>query len=183
MKTLRLTFWAMTAGYWLLIATLTHLPPKYLPHVPLDDKLEHFLAYGGLSAVLGFALWTTFPGRPLLPFLVLVIAMVYGGLDEQTQKLVGRDCDFDDWLADVAGAMAGILPVVISQRLFERRLGLRSASALPAALTPAPILAPELEAALEAYTDGDEAEVPDGPARPARRPGTPSRDAPSRPPG
>ena len=38
--------------YWLLIGTLTHLPATELPHVRVNDKLEHFAAF----ALLGFLL-------------------------------------------------------------------------------------------------------------------------------
>jgi hypothetical protein len=123
----------------------------------MDDKLQHFLAYGGLGGVLGFALWTTFPNRRVLPFVVFGVALVYGALDEVTQAFVGRTPDVDDWLADAAGAAAGILPAAILQRVFEQRFSgwingpsddLKTAEE---AEDPGVALAPELEAALDAY--------------------------------
>ena len=137
MRAARLIFWFVTAAYWVGICVLTHLPPAQIAHVAdwlnlhLDDKVEHVLAFATLAGLLGMTLWVTFPHRPALLWGVLVVAMVYGALDEQTQKLVGRTCDLDDWIADTVGAMAGILPVLILQRFVRlpgaRREALRQA--------------------------------------------------------
>ena len=149
MRYLRLIFWAVTAGYWVLIATLTHLPPKDLPHLSVDDKLQHFLAYAGLAGVLGMALWVTFPARRTLPFLVFGVALLYGAIDEYTQQFVGRTPELDDWLADAAGAAAGVLPAAILQRVFEHKF--RKPARRPRTVDVA--LAPELEAALDATSE------------------------------
>ena len=95
----------LTAGYWVVLFVLTHLPPNRIPRGPSNDKLNHFLAYMVLSFLLGAALWVLLPARRrLTPLLVVVAAMAYGGFDEFTQIAVGRDCELGDWLADVAGA-------------------------------------------------------------------------------
>lgn len=113
---LRLLSWFLTAVWWLAIAIGTHIPPEHLP-IHGHDKTYHLLGYAGLSLLLGFAVLFTFPRRRWMPLAVLAMAFLYGFLDEQTQKLVGRTCDFDDWIADAVGAMAGILPVLITQQL------------------------------------------------------------------
>src|SRR4051794_38726611 len=105
MNYFRLLFWLLTAAYWVGIATLTHLPPQQVEHLAtflgfhVDDKLVHLLAYGALALLLGMTLWVSFPRKPWLVWSVMLILMAYGALDEQTQKLVGRTCDLDDWIA------------------------------------------------------------------------------------
>src|SRR5688572_5741349 len=118
-RRLRLLFWLLTAAWWALIATLTHLPLGDLPYVPGSDKTHHLLAYAALALFLGFALLFTFPRRWWLPWGVLAVGMCYGAVDELTQPLVGRWAEFDDWIADAVGTAAGILPVLIVQRVLD----------------------------------------------------------------
>lgn len=118
-RRLRLLFWLLTAAWWVVIATVTHLPPGQLPRVPGSDKTHHLLAYAALALLLGFALLFTFPRRWWLPWGVLVVGMCYGGLDEWTQTWVGRTAEFEDWIADAVGTAAGILPVLIVQRVLD----------------------------------------------------------------
>ena len=49
--------------------------------------------------------------RPLtLAVVATIVALLasYGAFDEVTQPIVGRDCDFWDWVADMAGILVGI---------------------------------------------------------------------------
>src|SRR5689334_4624186 len=109
MLSTRRILWGVTIVYWGVLFTLTHLPPEHLPHGPGGDKFQHFTAYAVLSFTLGATLWQAFPSRRrLIPLLVLLVAALYGGFDEITQILVHRDCELNDWLADISGAaMAG----------------------------------------------------------------------------
>src|SRR5947207_2664503 len=87
LRLVRLLFWLATAGYWVTLCVLTHLPPQDLPHVGMNDKVEHLLAYGMLAGLIALALWVTFPRRPWLAWGVLVVGLVYGAIDERTQPL------------------------------------------------------------------------------------------------
>ena len=116
MNYVRLGFWFLTACYWVGMAVLTHLPPRDVPHTPVNDKVQHFLAYAALAGFLALTVWVTFPSRPRLIWVVLVIGLAYGFIDEQTQKLVGRSCDLKDWVADAFGTMAGVLSVLVLRR-------------------------------------------------------------------
>jgi VanZ family protein len=40
-------------------------------------------------------------------------------VDELTQPWVGRWAELDDWIADAVGTAAGILPVLIVQRVLD----------------------------------------------------------------
>lgn len=68
---------------------------------PPWDKLVHFIAYGGFTALL----WVSFGGRR--PWLGFGIAVLVGLLDETTQSaLPTRIADPVDLLADSCGAAA-----------------------------------------------------------------------------
>lgn len=102
---------AALAVYWLAMAIGTHIPRSLVPgggSIPWD-KLAHFGAFallaGLLAAVAGLGVrlsWLTAIG-------VLAAVWLYGALDEATQALVrGRSADWKDWIADAAGAIAGL---------------------------------------------------------------------------
>jgi VanZ family protein len=52
--------------------------------------------------------------------IILLLLAAYGSFDEITQRLVGRRCEFGDWLADMAGAMLGLAAQSLSFRFFRR---------------------------------------------------------------
>lgn len=82
-----------------LVATLT-LASSYTESAPGYDKLYHFLGFIALSFPLSFA-------RPKLLLQVVLGVAVYGGLIEVVQPGVGRQAEWGDFLADVAGAVVG----------------------------------------------------------------------------
>ena len=131
MTSTRRILWAITACYWGVLFTLTHLPPQHLPHGPGSDKLHHFAAYMVLSFILGATLWQAFPARRrVVPLLVLLVAALYGGFDEITQILVHRDCELNDWLADISGAaFAGAVLYLL--QIYVLRRARSSAAAAP----------------------------------------------------
>ena len=130
MRFTRTVLWAITGLYWVVLFVMTHLPPRRLPHGPGSDKLHHFLAYLVLSFLLGAALWQAFPSRRRwMPMLVVLAAMAYGAFDEFTQIAVGRDCELNDWLADVAGACFAGAALYLLQIYFARRARLGAAGA------------------------------------------------------
>jgi len=96
-------------AYWALIFTLTHLPPRALPHVNIWDKLEHLLAYGCLGGLLFLTLWLVRPRLAQLGIVVLAIGMMYGAIDEWLQIPVHRDCDLQDWFADTSGVAIAVV--------------------------------------------------------------------------
>lgn len=100
------------AAYWLFLVVLTHWPnpwpnqgePKHL------DKLVHFTLYGVLAGLAAAALTRRGSHANVRPMLgVLLLAVVFGLVDETTQPYTGRDFDWWDWLADGLGAAAGLL--------------------------------------------------------------------------
>lgn len=96
------------ACYWLALYVGTHLPnPPAIPLQP-SDKLLHVVAYAGLALLVSLN-WSL--RRPLgwrRGVAVLVLLAAFAVFDELTQILVGRTCDFYDWLADVVGVLIGL---------------------------------------------------------------------------
>lgn len=109
------------ALYWLAIFTLTHVPISPPPtRVPNADKVAHLLMYG-LLALFYFAARSTI--RPLVrsDYLQgLLIFALYGVADELLQIPVGRTCDALDWVADIAGALAGTGLFLLVHKLRRR---------------------------------------------------------------
>ncbi len=95
-------------AYWITLFLLTHMKPIETG-VPGNDKLAHFVAYGILAFL--FMLCLHVNGHRISRRWMLVtfaLAITYGMLDEWSQMYVGRTCSFNDWIADAAGAAAGI---------------------------------------------------------------------------
>lgn len=108
-------------GYCLL--RQTSLPGQDVPDMKISDKIEHFAAYGGLAVLLSFTFNFQRKIRLLAdhPFIFTVFLIaVYGMLDELHQRFIpGRSCDIKDWIADVTGALLGMMVVLIIRKVHE----------------------------------------------------------------
>ena len=103
--------WALLilALYWTLLFVGTHLPPKDVPELKASDKTLHFLAYAGL-AFLTAASSAILTSRMAVRWLLTVFLIAgYAAVDEFTQPLVGRTAEMADWMADLAGIVAGLI--------------------------------------------------------------------------
>lgn len=117
--------------YWTALFTATHLPPRDAPSVGVPDKLLHFLAYGGLGFLLVLSATTFRPLRPRAFAALLAILAIYGILDELLQSVVARTPELFDWLADLAGGLAGMLAAGLMLALLDRWRSGRAADAVP----------------------------------------------------
>jgi uncharacterized membrane protein len=93
---------ALTTLVATAIAILTLAPVSVLNGLPANDKVYHLIAF----AVL------VLPGAVLYPrglALVLPFAIVFGGAIEIIQPVVGRNGEWHDFNADVAGVGIGVL--------------------------------------------------------------------------
>ena len=88
--------------------------PEILPH---QDKIFHALLYGGFAFLLGRALPGFVSRRPWAAAAAIVLlAASYGALMEILQgslPLIARECSPADMLANLAGAVIGIIPIII----------------------------------------------------------------------
>ena len=109
--------------YWILLFTLTSLPTQSVPAVGVNDKVEHLLAYFGLSFLLYLAL--LFQKKFVLlrnnaALFALLIVFAYGIIDELHQLMVpGRSCELMDFLADVFGGILGVITLKILFRYYK----------------------------------------------------------------
>jgi VanZ family protein len=103
--------------YWILLFTLTSLPSQSVPAVGVNDKVEHMLAYFGLSFLMYLALLFQKKSRLLKSnalLFTLLFVFAYGILDEVHQLLIpGRSCELLDFMADMLGGIVGIIVVKI----------------------------------------------------------------------
>lgn len=99
--------------YWIALFIGTTLPAQSLPKLGMKDKLEHFLAYLGLTFLLSFTFMfqkkiKILSEKPLL--FALLVGIFYGLVDELHQILIpGRSCELLDFSADMIGGFLGIL--------------------------------------------------------------------------
>ena len=114
--------WIILLAYWGFLFYSTHERVVTIPF-HATDKTAHFLAYGALGGLLYLTLWVNNPRRSDLVFLVLVIGMCYGALDEWTQPLpwFARTCDLMDWFADCAGLATAVVGMTLIRRGYELR--------------------------------------------------------------
>ena len=94
--------------YWIALFIATHIPVSDpVRHLPGGDKMAHLLAYAGLAYLFAFALQGR--NRSLVGYAcVLGVVAAYGLVDEWIQSFVGRSASIKDWIADVAGGVAGV---------------------------------------------------------------------------
>ena len=99
------------------VLTVAMLWPINQPPIAPDgtDKIVHLIAF----AALAFPLART--GRiGLIP--VFVGASAFGGLIELIQPSFGRSADMQDWIADIAGVVLGIMFALLYRRLRKHRV-------------------------------------------------------------
>src|SRR4051794_11014786 len=108
---LQRVLWTLTIAYWCILFIVTHIPGEALPNVKLNDKIEHFLAYGALGGLFFLSLWASRPDWQRLPLIVLGILAVYGAVDEGLQAIpfIRRNCSLWDWCADVIGVGIAVM--------------------------------------------------------------------------
>lgn len=101
--------------YWPAIFTLTHIPlppmPAIFRNIWQPDKIFHCIVY----LILVFLLWSAISpfgkvnwGRPAAWWILLVVVW-YGVTDEWLQGYVNRSPDVMDFLADLTGALTGLI--------------------------------------------------------------------------
>jgi hypothetical protein len=102
----------LRVGYWIVALAVLVIAVAPVPDVgPAgSDKFNHLVAFLVLAA--GAAL--LYPASPL--WLIGALLIAYGGAIELIQGLpfVRRDCDFLDWLTDIAGVAAALLIIAFS---------------------------------------------------------------------
>lgn len=104
--------------YWPAIFIATHIPltiPSLLFEFRISDKILHFAAY----FILVFLLWFTInPNKKVnwkkaVVWWILLVVVWYGVFDEWLQGYVGRNPNIQDFMADLAGAVAALLILTV----------------------------------------------------------------------
>lgn len=121
-------YWAPPLLYMALIFVISSLEQPPLPMPKFEwltiDKVYHFIEYGILSVLLTIA-FVNAPPKWLPKSRIWVtaafIAILYGASDEIHQMFVpGRLATIADWVADVIGAIAGVVGVYFYHKKKER---------------------------------------------------------------
>ena len=110
--------------YFLVLFAGTHTPLENVEVVvTTSDKWLHFGGYAVLT-VLVLAGWELTIGtlQPKHYFAVWLAGVLYGVFDEVSQTPVGRTCDMNDWIADVAGVVTGLLVFRLGRSVLHRAI-------------------------------------------------------------
>lgn len=91
----------------------------------IEDKLVHFAIYFALSV----SAFLSFTKQKKLSIIrenafvsIIAFTALYGGLDEIHQYFVpGRNCDFYDWIANIAGSFIAVLAIIILKKMFKNK--------------------------------------------------------------
>jgi VanZ family protein len=101
-------------GIWLAILYhVSNSVPTEMPQmlVPQQDKILHFVFFlgGGVVLAASLRLIAKLEGIRLLLAVAVVMGLL-GALDEYNQQFIpGRSgLSFEDWIADMSGAIAGV---------------------------------------------------------------------------
>ena len=94
-----------------VITILSFLPRSTAAGVPVNDLVNHFIAYAGLSGLAFYRRETVVTG---VAALALVIGL--GGIIEIVQPHFGRAGEINDFAANGFGALAGAAAVTIIRR-------------------------------------------------------------------
>ena len=97
--------------YWPVIFWLTHIPvPQIAKQSGMSDKTMHVLAYFVLTFLVWFAVspYQKTNWNRLKAWIVLVVVIGYGAIDEYLQGYVGRSVDPQDFIADMFGVVLGL---------------------------------------------------------------------------
>lgn len=109
-------------GYWGALAIVTHVP-SWNPDSTGEggnDKLAHFVAYGGLAFLIAWAGWVHYGA--IRAVITLLTVGVYGVVDEWLQGFVPtRVPDVWDFAADMAGGAVGLAAATLLAHLWLRR--------------------------------------------------------------
>jgi hypothetical protein len=99
-------FWYVIGAAMVLAVLVTCLVPSHdLPSVNVNDKVEHFTAY------IALAVWFGGLSEPRSYFKLTFWLLLLGGGIEIAQGLMGlgRQAEWNDFFADGAGVLAGLL--------------------------------------------------------------------------
>lgn len=97
--------------YWLALFIATHLPIHDLGYrAGMSDKTMHLLAYLGLAFFAWVAVSPQGKVHWLRPkvWIILVVIVWYGVIDEFLQGFVGRSADIRDFAANMIGVLMGL---------------------------------------------------------------------------
>ncbi len=114
--------WGLVAVYAAFIFWLSH---QSHPPIPRDmpDKLGHWMLFAGFGFLLMAALTKEGASTTMVRGLTaLILGTIYAATDEVHQAYVpGRSVELADWVADVAGLIAGIALYGAAERIYGHR--------------------------------------------------------------
>ncbi len=116
-KWFKLPWLAVVTIFTCFILVLSHIPQQKIPeHEVLFrlDKVIHIISYSIIYFLALFSIKTTPTLR--IKIIIFIFVLSLGYIDEYTQEFFGRTTSIFDWLADVMGAVLGLIFFEIMNR-------------------------------------------------------------------
>jgi VanZ family protein len=109
-------WWALGWAMVLFITVSCLEPPRYVPNLHLWDKLEHALAFGGMTFWFGGLV-----RRSRYPVIALLMLLFGGGIEiAQGAMMLGRDEDIMDFVADSVGVSVALIALYLGLGAWTR---------------------------------------------------------------
>ena len=134
--------WPVLLALTVCVASSQPIPGEFGSVIARWDKVVHFFVYGAMALLIARLRFVQ-EKMPLGAMSAIVVVAVFGITDELHQAWTpGRFCNFDDWVADVLGAVTFVTAYVHwtgYRRWLEHRVVVREGSKLRIALPPVPM--------------------------------------------
>lgn len=111
--------WVVLGLYWPAQFITTHIPRPPQLQIFGRDVTLHVTAYFILTVLYWLARYGGVRPdlRQFKTYAALGLMALYAVVDELTQKLVGRDCDFLDWVSNMSGILLALALVFLLRRV------------------------------------------------------------------
>jgi VanZ family protein len=107
--------------YWAAMFVATHIPGDKMPEQQVaSDKLLHFIAYAALAWLAAMSLRALGRWGWKSAIALVIVAAMYGAVDEWLQPYFNRSAEVGDWVADMVGVGFGLLVFYFTQPLLWR---------------------------------------------------------------
>jgi VanZ family protein len=109
-------WWALGWAMVVFITVSCLEPPRYVPNLHLWDKLEHALAFGGMTFWFGGLV-----RRGRYTVVALLMLLFGGGIEvAQGAMMLGRDEDIMDFVADSVGVSVALAALYLGLGAWAR---------------------------------------------------------------
>ena len=98
----------------IIIASVALIPHVYIPHLPINDKIQHIITFAAFTILI------TFKRKWQFTCLCLFI-LALSGMMEIIQPYFNRSMELADFVANCIGVLIVFIPVFLFKCIFEKK--------------------------------------------------------------